>query len=410
MSDLAATVLSLIRTRADLWRWSAANEHGRQMHEAVAILEAASGTEDPAVIFAVTQKAIASATKVIMRADDSSGIIGDACRALLDLHPKVAARAKPPVARLIDWMVTFQFDNECDYFTIDPVAYAPALGAKGMASYRARLGDLDARLGSWPSEEERWTAPHSGDRLTLDWNAQRLAVLDRDVEAIIRTHARDRKVAAWLQDTAEALAEIDEFDLAIDWARQALDVGPGHQSLKAGEYWCALLAEHRPVELLAARLEVYRCWPSSSTAARLYRDAGEAWPQHRDEVMERLAASPRDAVFFALLSLNDVQYAWELAHSLALDDDRTWSDLVKAYEKVEPLAVLPVLNRLVLSELVETGAQHYQIAARRLKKMRKLAAGSKFAAEVDQFIAELREANRRRPRLKQEFDRVGLPS
>jgi hypothetical protein len=94
VSDLADAVLPLIHTRADVWRWSAANEHGRQMHEAVEILERAAGTEDPAVVFAVTQKAIASALKVIMRADDSSGIIGDACRALLDLHPEVAARAK----------------------------------------------------------------------------------------------------------------------------------------------------------------------------------------------------------------------------------------------------------------------------------------------------------------------------
>jgi hypothetical protein len=409
VSDLADAVLPLIRTRADVWRWSAANEHGRQMHEAVEILEQAAETEDPAVVFAVTQKAIASALKVIMRADDSSGIIGDACRALLDLHPEVAARAKPPVAKLVDWMIKFQFDNECDYFTVDPVAYARALGELGMASYRAKLADIEARLGPRPSEEQRWTAAHSHDWFTLDWNAQRLAVLDRDVEAIIRTHARDRKMAAWLQDTAEALAEIGEFDLAIDWARQALDVGPGHQSLKAGEYWCALLAQHRPAELLAARLEVFRRWPSSSTAARLHRDAGEAWPQYSDEVMQRLANSPRDAVLFALLSLKDVQYAWELAHSLTLDDDRTWSDLVKAYEKVDPLAVLPVLNRLVLSELVETGAQHYQFAARRLKKMRKLAAGSEHEAEVDWFIAELREANRRRPRLQQEFDRAGLP-
>jgi len=92
-----------------------------------------------------------------------------------------------------------------------------------------------------------------------------------------------------------------------------------------------------------------------------------------------------------------------------LDDDRTWSDLVTAYEKVDPLAVLPVLNSLVLRELVETGAQHYKIAARRVKKMRTLATGSEYAAEVDQFIAELREANRRRPRLQQEFDRAGLP-
>jgi tetratricopeptide (TPR) repeat protein len=379
------------------------------MREAVSILEEAAETDDPALVFAVTQKAIASALKVVMRADDSSGIIGDACRALLDLHPTVAARAKPPVARLVAWMMTFQFDNECDYFHLDPVAYAPALGEKGVSCYRSKLADLEASLGPRPSEEDRWTAPHSGAWFTLDWNAQRLAVLDRDVEAIIRTHARDRKVAAWLQDTAEALAEIGEFDLAIEWARQALDVGPGHQSLRAGEYWCTLLAEHRPVELLAARLEVFRRWPSSSTAACLYRDAGQAWPQHRDEVMERLADSPRDAVVFVLGSLKDVRYAWELAHSLALDDDRTWSELVKAYEKVDPLAVLPVLNRLVLGELVETGAQHYQIAARRLKKMRKLAAGSEYAAEVDHLITELRHANRRRPRLQQEFDRAGLP-
>jgi tetratricopeptide (TPR) repeat protein len=409
VSDLADAVLPLIRTRADQWRWGTANEHGRQMHEAVTILRQAAESDDPAVVFTVTQKAIASAMKVIMRADDSSGIIGDACRALLDLHPKAATQAKAPVAKLVDWMITFQFDNECDYFTLDPVAYAPALGDKGMASYRAKLTDLEARLGPRPPEDERWTTAHSHDWFTLDWNAQRLAVLDRDVEAVIRTHARDRRVAAWLQDTAEALAEIGEFDLAIDWARQALDVGPAHQSLKAGEYWCTLLAEHRPEDLLAARLELFRRWPSSSTAAYLYRDAGQAWPQHRDEVMQRLAASPRDAVLFALLSLKDVHYAWELANSLALDDDRTWSDLVKAYEKVDPLAVLPVLNRLVLRELVETGAQHYQIAARRLKKMRKIAANSEHATEIDQFIAELRLANRRRPRLQQEFDRADLP-
>lgn len=45
-------------------------------------------------------------------------------------------------------------------------------------------------------------------------------------------------------------------------------------------------------------------------------------------------------------------------------------------EKVDPLAVLPVLARLVDNELTETGAQHYPIAARRLAKMRKLATES----------------------------------
>jgi hypothetical protein len=52
VTDLAEVVLPLIRARADLWRWPASNEHGRQMHEAVEILQQAAETGDPAVVFA----------------------------------------------------------------------------------------------------------------------------------------------------------------------------------------------------------------------------------------------------------------------------------------------------------------------------------------------------------------------
>jgi len=86
------------------------------MQEAVRILEDAAETEDAATVLAVTQRAIASAIRVILRADDSGGIIGDACEELLELHPRAAARAKPPASKLVDWMIRFQFDNECDYF------------------------------------------------------------------------------------------------------------------------------------------------------------------------------------------------------------------------------------------------------------------------------------------------------
>ena len=97
--ELADAVLPLIRTRSDLHRWSASNEHGSQMHEAVDILEAATPTTEPSEVYAVTHKALTSAIKVIARADDSSGIIGDACRRLLDLHPKTATAAQVPVGK-----------------------------------------------------------------------------------------------------------------------------------------------------------------------------------------------------------------------------------------------------------------------------------------------------------------------
>jgi hypothetical protein len=104
-----------------------------------------------------------------------------------------------------------------------------------------------------------------------------------------------------------------------------------------------------------------------------------------------------------------VRSAWDLAHSLGLADNRVWSDLVKAYEKVEPLAVIPVLARLAEDELVTADAQNYRFAARRPAKMRKLAAGTQQAPAVDTLVADLRQTHRRRPRLQQEFDRAGLP-
>ncbi|MGB6006331.1 MAG: DUF6880 family protein [Ornithinimicrobium sp.] len=409
VGTLTDAVLPMIRSRADLWRWSTANAHGRDMHKAVDILEAAIPSTDPAEVYAVTHKALASAIKVIARADDSSGIIGGACRRLLELHPKAAASARVPSGKLIDWMMKFQFDGDVDYFELDPLAYAPALGETGMKAYRKRLREVEANLGPRPSEKDRWTSGHSHDWFTLDWNAQRLAVLDHDIDAIIRTHAKDRKVAAWLEHTAEAFEEIGEITLAIDWGKQATDFDRGHQSLKAADYWCQLLEEHRPAEALDARLVVFRRWPSSTTAARLHKAAGKSWPEYRDEVVNTLAASPGDAVLFALLTLKEPEFAWNLAHSLALDNDRTWSELVKVYEKVDPLAVLPIHQRLVENELIEAGVQHYQLAARRLAKMRKLAAGSANAVEVDELIADLRQAHRRRPRLQQEFDHAGLP-
>lgn len=409
MTSLADQVLPLIRTRADLHRWHAANAHGTQMHEAVDVLEMALPETDPSEAFSVAQKALSSALRVIAHADDSSGIIGDACRRLIELHPQLAWRAGTPVTRLVKWMLDFQFNNDIDYFELDPVAYAPALGANGMQTYRQHLADMRETLGPRPKEDERWRSTHSHEWFTLDWNERRLAVLDRDVEAIIRTHFRDGRVAAWAVDTARAFVEIDETELAIEWARRGMDIGPSHQSLKAAEYWCSMLAEHHPEQSVEANILVFRRWPSSSSAAGLSDAAGSRWPEFQDEVLTTLRNQPRDAVYFAQSTLKDIPLAWRLAAELALDDARTWSDLLKAYERVDPLATLPRHEQLVRGDLTEADANRYRLGARRLAKMRKIAAGSDEQPNVEALIAELRETHRRRPRLQAEFSRAGLP-
>lgn len=76
-----------------------------------------------------------------------------------------------------------------------------------------------------------------------------------------------------------------------------------------------------------------------------------------DDVIAALASSPSDAVLFARLTLEEPQFAWDFADSLALDSDHTWAEPVKVYEKIDPHAVLPIHQRLVENEFVEPGAE-----------------------------------------------------
>ncbi len=425
MQTLADVVLPMTRTRADLHRLGPANAYGVVLREAVTLLEQAAGRQSSTDVYSVTQRAIASAVKVIRRADDSSGIIGDAIKDLLALHANLAEAAAPPPAKLVDWMITFQFHGDVDYFTIDPAAYGPALGEQGMVRYRAELAQIADRLAPPPTEDEERAAwqnqltDRSGwerraedrhARFVLDWNAQRLAVWDRDVEAIIATHIGDGRVAARLHDAAKALAEIGEFDASIDWAKRAVDVDRGHQSAAAARYWCSLVAEHRSrEEALAARRFVFDRWPTAANATALYHASGERWSDYRDEVTAALEQRPTEAVSFALRGLDDVHRAWELAHALGMTDLGLWDDLATRYETIDPIAVLPVHTTRVLADLDHADVRRYRAAARRLARMQILVRGTVHEAEVRELVAALRDEHRRRPRLQQEFTRAGLP-
>lgn len=424
MVSLADEVLPLVRTRSDVHRWSAANAYGSGVHQAVALLRDAADTQPAAEVLAVTQRALASALKVIARADDSSGIIGGAIEDLLQLHATLTNAAPLPPARLVAWMIGFQFDSVVDYFTLDPAAYGPALGERGMALYRAKLAEIADQVGPALTQQQehflwqqRLTDPHAWDqeserrhvRFVLDWNARRLAVWDRDIDAIVATHARDRQVAAWLTDTAEALAEIGEYDLAIDWARQATFFDRGHQSVDAARHWCSLLAEHHRDQELSARLEVFDRWPTATHASAVHRSAGASWGEYSEHVATALSTHPREAVSFALRTLDNVPLAWELAHTLGLDEPELWGTLASRYEAIDPLAVVPIHTEQVLIDLEQADAKRYRAAAKRLAHLRVLTRGSEQAAAIDELIAELRATHRRRPRLQQEFDRAGLP-
>lgn len=415
---LADAVLPQIRTRRqDLWRYAAANEHGGSMHDAIDLLETA--LEHPEVLprfgiqaptpqetYAVAHKALASAIRIIARADDSAGIIGDACRRLIELHPKAAALAQPQQARIADWFWNFHFNDEVDYFQLDPVAYAPALGERGLGLIRTRVNALREEL--LPQNSTAGSSWHRHNEFLVGWFDQRFSVLDRDFDAIIRTHLRDGNVAAWYEDVAEAFEEIGEVDRAIEWADRATMFNFGHQSQSAAKRWWRLLSEHRSSSLPAAAQTIFERWPTSTNGAKLIETVGEGV---LEDVQAALEMRPTDLVRFQLDTMDDPALAWESAHRLSLEDAYVWEDLAEAYFPIDPVAAVEVQLGLVAGSLEVANTRRYRPAARELARIRRSAraASTEALRVVDDAIADLRELYARRPRLMAELDRAKLP-
>lgn len=181
--------------------------------------------------------------------------------------------------------------------------------------------------------------------------------------------------------------------------------GPGFKADDCARLWCELLAEHRPAELVAARREVFDRRPTSQTAAA-YRDAlGPDWSLLRAGVLSRLAAT--DRVAFLLYSEKSAAEAWDAAADLAVPVQLR-ADLVAAYQRIDPAAVLPSLRELVEVTLEVADAASYRDAARLLRTLVDLSDGLGRDAEARTYVSELRQEHRRRPRLQQEFDRQRL--
>lgn len=154
-----------------------------------------------------------------------------------------------------------------------------------------------------------------------------------------------------------------------------------------------------PTEALNARLgSVFRKWPSSTSAARLHKAAGKAWPEYHDEVVATLATRPSAAVLFALHTLKEPEFAWNLAHSLALDSGSTWAELVKVYGEIDPLAVLPIHQRQERQARRQTTGDDAQAQCR----VGEVSGGQRPDRRPTRDPSEASA-------LPQEFDRAGLP-
>lgn len=115
----------------------------------------------------VVELAINRIIKVILRAGDSSGMIGDLAQQLLEAHAQICDAGVADPKALAKWMVRFGFDEQ-DFFTVDPVRHSTALGDNGLAALRRSVDDRSA---------------HPDPDFAVRYTQERLAVIDGDIAA-----------------------------------------------------------------------------------------------------------------------------------------------------------------------------------------------------------------------------------
>ncbi|HET6793873.1 MAG TPA: hypothetical protein VFH45_05505 [Acidimicrobiales bacterium] len=353
-------------------------------------------SEDPSPeLVDLVQRAAGRVARVILHADDSDGLIGDVARQLLELHAELCKAGVADPLKLARWMIKFGFDDQ-DFFEVDPVRYATALGETGLAAYRREV-------------DKRRQAGDSSFAAT--YAEQRLAVLDGDTDALVRLLGGDLSAPYQFIRVAEAMAELGRDDEVVSWAERGIAATTGWQVAKL--YDLAADVHERRGErdlLLELRRRQHRHMPSSHTYALLRHAAGGAWANERDAARSLLAEHDLGGLVDVLLSDGEPEAAWGVAVANREWDPgpARWMRLAEAREPLHPGESLEVYLRVADEELTVTGRPAYQRAAAVLKKAERAAASAGRSEQFAEHMAQVRERYRRRPALLTILDKARL--
>jgi hypothetical protein len=392
LAQLRAEVDRGLRTRRFLdYGESAGWAHAAQ--PLVAELDNAVDASPSRELVELLQRAVGHVVKVIMHADDSDGLIGDLARELLALHARACDAGVADPVELAAWMVRFGFDDQ-DFFEVDPVRYASALGDAGLAAYRDAAG-----------------ARRDGDAFAVRYARERLAILDRDVDALVKLLGGDLTTPYQFIRVAEAMRELGLGDEALVWAKRGIAQTSGWQVSQLYDLACDV-QRAEPLEVLALRRAQHERMPSSSTyrALRTAAEALDAWPLEQEAARVTLQrADPRGFVD-ALLSDDELELAWTAAAAApdeALGSD-LWLRLAERSERDRPADALVVYERIADEVLERADRRAYHSAARILQRARAAAQAAGELDAFDEYLAGLRERYRRRPTLMEILDKAGL--
>ena len=396
LAQLRTQVDSTLRARRFLDYW----ESSEWAHEARPTVDAIGdqlALSPSAELLGLIERAIGHVVKAILRADDSNGEIGGLIATLLEFHGVACDAGVADPVKLARWMIRFTFDDQ-DFFVLDPKRYAGALGERGLAVYRR---EIDRRR---VAEEQPFA---------LRYADERLAVLDRDVEKIIRLLGGSLTSPYQFIQVTEAMVELDRDDDALAWAERGIAETDGWQvaqlyDLAAGVY----LRRGAPGEVLRIRWDEHGRMASATTYALLREAAARmgVWEGERASARAVLEAQDLGGLVDALLGDREPDSAWRVTvdHPEWDPGQRRWEQLAERRAASHPADAMAVYFKLADVELETTGRTAYTRAAAQLRKARRAAETAGSRQEFTEHVAALRTRFRKRPALIEILDRSAL--
>jgi uncharacterized Zn finger protein len=384
--------------------FDAARDAQEMLDELEAVLE--SGAADaarPALLRALTRL-----RKIILRADDSSGSIGDACQRAADLYARSCRSGSPDRVKLAKWLAKFR--DESPGWPITELAdFVDAFDDKALAAYRHAVDAIDRKQ----RDADHW------HRFEVNRMLLELADHDGDVDRAIELLTRDEQPSYGA--IVERLRKAGRDAEAVEWVDRAVGAGrvSGHGA--GNDYWlnpADVATTYRELgridDAIAVLRREFERQPGRSTFRQLLDfataegrgDAERAWALDRAAELATRPYGSGAAIIEIALGEGDLEMAWEAAR--AYGAGCLWQPLAKASESTQPIAAADLYRPHVEKDLTHPNSKLYPDIAARLAVMRDLyvrgGAEEAFAA----YVGGIREKYGRRPSLMMALDGEGL--
>lgn len=337
--------------------------------------------------------------------DDSDGGLMLAFERAEDIHLRASQNQEIDPEELASMLVDRALGSDYEIFYDAPARYAEILGERGLRRYRELV---EERWRALPEGRDRF----DGDRFAVGFLRERAAETAGGGQALLEVLAEDASSAYDYLRIAQLLYREERMKEALDWIESGLETdGPDR---RLNELAATIHREAGRVDRAGELLwENFTAQPGTFTYRELRSGTGEAFARWREQAIA-LLKQPRGrgadwtALVSSLLWEGDIERAWDAAHEGGCRQD-LWLELARGRARDHPAEALPIF--LQEADRSIEGAQRpaYRHAAALLAEARPLAERTDGVEAFTSHVRRVRERNKRRPALQDEFTRARLP-